>query len=285
MVSIYPPSKDLSNYIECFTILSHNFINVDNKTVSARGIPMLVFPFNIPPCTTLSHGLIKPAFHESFVHEPLILTATNTFNFCTYYGDVNLAMIMLKPTGAYYLMKQTLAGCNNAGFTLKEIGLDKHFNEVQDKLWGVTDPAMAYSLIQGSLSKYFQNISIKASDFSPVFQHIFQKPHQSNISHLREKFRCSERWLEKQCMDQTGLSPKSWLRIVRFRSALNYWINNPLVSSSEVVANFDYYDLSHLNKDFKDFTGHSASQYFEIHLGAEYDLKQNEAGLSSMLQS
>jgi len=53
----------------------------------------------------------------------------------------------------------------------------------------------------------------------------------------------------------------------------------------EMVARFQYNDQSHLIKDFHDFTGSSPVRHFAQYGYAETLLKQNEAGLSTLINS
>jgi AraC-like DNA-binding protein len=67
----------------------------------------------------------------------------------------------------------------------------------------------------------------------------------------------SARQLERQFAIHVGLSPKRFLRVLRFQQVLN-GLNDPASSSSgwaDVAARHGFYDQAHFINDFKAFTG------------------------------
>ena len=106
-----------------------------------------------------------------------------------------------------------------------------------------------------------QPFSIK--DVTPVIEYIFRQNGVVQVKDLMDKFHISRRWLEKQFAEQVGISPKEFVRIVRFNALLTSVKTTPSVSWSEMIDNFGYYDQSHLNRDFHEFTGQSPTQYFK----------------------
>lgn len=106
-----------------------------------------------------------------------------------------------------------------------------------------------------------QPFSIK--DMTPVIDYIFKLNGVVQIKQLTEKFHISQRWLEKQFEEQVGLSPKEFTRVIRFKALVTCVMSTPSVSWTELIDNFGYYDQSHLNRDFHEFTGHSPTEYFK----------------------
>ena len=106
-----------------------------------------------------------------------------------------------------------------------------------------------------------QLFSIK--DVTPVIEHIFRQNGVVQVKDLTHKFHISRRWLQKQFAEQVGISPKELARIIRFNALLTSIEMTPSVSWSEMIDNFGYYDQSHLNRDFHEFTGLSPTQYFK----------------------
>ena len=109
-----------------------------------------------------------------------------------------------------------------------------------------------------------QPFSIK--DMTPVIEYIFRRSGVVQVKDLMDKFHISRRWLEKQFAEQVGISPKEFARITRFNALLTSVKTTPSVSWSEMIDNFGYYDQSHLNRDFHEFTGQSPTEYFKAKL-------------------
>ena len=172
----------------------------------------------------------------------------------------------------------------NTVYTLESTGVRGKFDELQDRLWSVQQPTEAVHWIQVYLTKYFdQKARVGVGDFSPVMHHMLRFPAALTVGDLARKFKCSERWIEKQCAIQTGLPPKSWLRLIRYRAAANYWLRHPEVPWMGIVAKFNYTDQSHLIRDFRAFAGNPPVAHFVQYGRTETMLKQDEAGLSGLL--
>lgn len=103
-------------------------------------------------------------------------------------------------------------------------------------------------------------------DMTPVLEYIFRQKGIVQIKQLTDKFHISRRWLEKQFAEQVGISPKEFARITRFNALLTSVEMTPSVSWSEIIEKFGYYDQSHLNRDFHEFTGQSPTEYFKAKL-------------------
>jgi AraC-like DNA-binding protein len=286
MVHLFNPNPPLSKYVENFLAMSFHFEQEVQQLVSARGVPMLVFPFNSPPKTSLKHGFTGHAYPHETMWEPALLGTNSEFTVCKFEGNVNFVMVMLKPTGAYHFLRDGIKELSNAVATFQELQVEKYFSELQGRLWGIRQPAEVVHMIQLHLCRYFELKNREdVGDFSPVLAYMMRNPSKLTVHSLSKKFKCTERWIEKQCALQTGLSPKSWLRTIRHRAAANYWINNPHASWMEIVARFDYTDQSHLIRDFRHFSGNPPAQHFSMYREAEVGLQQHKVGLSSMIEA
>jgi len=61
--------------------------------------------------------------------------------------------------------------------------------------------------------------------------------------------------------EAVGLSPKKWLRLVRFQRAVAWAASDPLVPWSEVALALGYSDQSHFNREFREFSGLTPGEY------------------------
>jgi AraC-like DNA-binding protein len=75
----------------------------------------------------------------------------------------------------------------------------------------------------------------------------------------------SLRNFERKFKEQVGTSPKSFCRLLRFNSALNFKLNKPQTSWTSIAAEFNYFDIMHLIKDFKQFTNSSPAMLLSEH--------------------
>lgn len=280
MTQVFAPHQFLNTYVSAYLAISHFFEAEFQHLFSARGIPMLIFPFKSPSNTSYKYGIQNTAYPKPLMDEPALLQACNEYAYGSFVGDINFVMVMLKPTSAYHFLQNNVNGMSNQVVLFDNIGIYPFFDELQDRLWKISTPEEAVKLIDQFLRKYFeQKARIGLNDFSPVIDFMLRSSSELTVKNLAKKFRSSERWIEKQCMAQTGLSPKTWLRLIRFRAASNYWLNNPTASWMELVATFNYTDQSHLIRDFKIFSGNTPAFHFSNFGDNESDFKQDKVGL------
>lgn len=78
-----------------------------------------------------------------------------------------------------------------------------------------------------------------------------------NIAQLSDRLSVSERQLQREFKETIGTSPKTYARIIRFRTAMEYLqrLRNDNVSWVEIAYYCGYADQAHFIRDFKEFTG------------------------------
>jgi AraC-like DNA-binding protein len=281
MTHFFPSHPSLKSFISAYLVVSYYFEAAFEHSFSARGIPMLCFPFKAPSNTSYRYAISGNAYPNAVMDEPALLNASSEYAHSTFSGDINFVMVMLQPTAVYHLLQSGLGGLASHVDVLDNYGLPPFFNQLQDQLWKVNNAQQAVKLIDYQLSLYFKNTSVHNKDVSPVLHHIQRVDAQISVRELSQKFRCSERWLEKQFLLQTGISPKTWLRMFRFRAASNYLLQKPDTSWMELVAKFNYTDQSHLIRDFKAFSGSTPAQHFRHYGENETHFNQHRVGLIS----
>jgi AraC-like DNA-binding protein len=78
---------------------------------------------------------------------------------------------------------------------------------------------------------------------------------------LTEELGCSRRHLAARFREQVGIAPKALARILRFRRVLELIERDGVAGWADIAVRCGYYDQSHLNRDFRDFAGHTPSEY------------------------
>lgn len=284
---VYPlsPSPVLLPFVQNYLVLSHHFEEHIQKQFSARGIPMLVFPFGLQSKSSFSHGDDSGKdYLRASMDKPALLFSNSVHSMCTFVGQVSFVMVMLKPTAAFHFIKESVHDKRDSVLMLDELDRASPFLELQERLWGVSTAAAAVALVESYLVPHFQHcLTGTPGDFAPVLDTMLQRPSGWTVQGLANKYRCTERWIEKQCALQTGLPPKTWLRLIRYRSAANYKLLHPMAPWMEVVARFGYVDQSHLIRDFKQFSGNTPTMHLEKEGGTERVFHQNGIGLSGLI--
>lgn len=84
------------------------------------------------------------------------------------------------------------------------------------------------------------------------------------VDHLRQHIHASRRYVEKMFREKIGMSPKQYARIIRVKKISMYLLDPRFQGNlREITHRLDYYDQSHLLKDFKAVMGQSPSVYLQ----------------------
>jgi len=98
--------------------------------------------------------------------------------------------------------------------------------------------------------------------FAQATAYILRSHGNASVNSLASMACQSLKQYERCFADQIGCSPKQFLRIVRFQYSLQYRKLHPRCAPASLAAECGYYDQSHMNRDFRDFTGMSPGRYF-----------------------
>jgi AraC-like DNA-binding protein len=84
---------------------------------------------------------------------------------------------------------------------------------------------------------------------------------QITVSELAGQLGLHIRTIERMFLEHVGLSPKKFIRLIRFQAALQHLKNDgPFANLADLAYSFGYTDQSHLIKDFKSFSHRSPSR-------------------------
>jgi AraC-like DNA-binding protein len=165
--------------------------------------------------------------------------------------------------GVHHFLRESAVALTNHGFSIDNLSLPHTFDDLMDKLHNTTNKRKALQLVENELLSYYDelNIPFSVKNMSPVTNYIARQNGMVKIQDLEDKFRISKRWLEKQFSAQVGVSPKEFARVTRFNALLSQILTDPSVSLNILLDEYGYYDQSHLNKDFNEFTGQTPLAY------------------------
>jgi AraC-like DNA-binding protein len=87
--------------------------------------------------------------------------------------------------------------------------------------------------------------------------------HLSNNRHYAYKANMSVRSFERRFIEQVGVSPKLYSKLLRFNEAMIMKSMHPKKSWTSIAYECSYYDQMHLIKDFKQFSGYTPTEFFK----------------------
>lgn len=83
------------------------------------------------------------------------------------------------------------------------------------------------------------------------------------IEALSKQLNIGRRHLERKFNEQVGMTPRLFLRIVRFQNIFRIIGSKRIKNLTDLTYRAGYFDQSHFNRDFKAFTGMSPKEYFK----------------------
>lgn len=92
-----------------------------------------------------------------------------------------------------------------------------------------------------------------------------------NLRSLMNGCKVSERQLERKFMEHMGITPKRYLRIIRFERALKMLQGNSFGKLSNVAFDLGYSDHAAFTNDFRNCSGFSPNMYLATRKVVEYE--------------
>lgn len=132
--------------------------------------------------------------------------------------------------------------------------LGREVAEVNERLRETEDFREMIKTGEGFLLKKVN--SLKNPDrFDKVFAFSMAKAENLSVESMADRACLSFRQFERKCRERIGISPRVFIRLVRFSRAYRLHEQNPQLSWTSIAHVNGYFDQAHLIRDFKQFTG------------------------------
>ncbi len=79
-------------------------------------------------------------------------------------------------------------------------------------------------------------------------------------NHIYKTYHLSERQFQRRFRERAGIPLNTYLRVVKFQSALEWLHRHPNRAISDTAYRYGYADQSHFNREFRYFTGHTPKE-------------------------
>jgi len=144
-----------------------------------------------------------------------------------------------------------------------ELILNSVFSELRERLLEQDSPAAMFRLAEAMLMKQFQSKLEINSFVGFAVNSILANPAGTIIKSIADKAGYSSKHLINIFSNHTGISPKSFLRIMRFQKAIQDIENTGSISWVALAHDCCYYDQAHLIANFKEFSGFTPMEYMQ----------------------
>lgn len=153
---------------------------------------------------------------------------------------------------------------NNQALDMGAITPDPAFRELSERVGcaqNLTDIAI---LLDAFFLKKLTEIKGHNSFVEFAVRQIFSSDGTISVDRLTSQVHASRRYVEKVFKDKIGISPKQYAQIIRVKKISMYMLDPRFNFNIREISNrLEYYDQSHLLKDFKAIMGQTPSTYLQ----------------------
>jgi len=242
------PDKSISLFVKTIWLFEN-----DDKTIQtnlpffADGYPGLMFQQTDNGLTVKPHAKkMPPLFLYGQTIKPITMDIKGSYTLLIFqlYPFVLKSLFNVIPQSindnCYYL--DDSMGTDINAFT-KQLLTHK---DVQQRINAITELLLSF------FEKKKQNLDYKIKQ---AIESIIQTKGQENISSIAEKLKLNIRTFERRFLNETGLKPKQFAKIIQFQASLNQLTVEDFTKLTDIVYQNGFSDQSHFIRVFKAFTG------------------------------
>jgi AraC-like DNA-binding protein len=173
------------------------------------------------------------------------------------YAPLDQICILFNPSSLRAFTKDSYDSLALSDSVFQEIfGFES--NHMIDSIFAVDDQTRRAEILESLLIKGLNN------EISPRFEEALflmsnSRANSTCIGTLKNKLKISEATLFRLFKTDLGQSPKTYLRTIRFRNALDD-ITKLKRSLTDITYSHNFFDQAHFIKDFKAFSGNTPKQ-------------------------
>lgn len=140
------------------------------------------------------------------------------------------------------------------------------FGDLRERLLETRNLDVRFEIVEQFLLRKFH----RQLDLNPCIAfavgEMTSNPDQINISRMNSQIGYSQKHFTDMFRRQVGVTPKSYLKIIRFQKAVRVIDAATEADWSQVSQDCGFYDQAHFINDFKHFSGFTPAKYAEIKL-------------------
>lgn len=175
-------------------------------------------------------------------------------------GDTDLIAAQFRPGGFAAFVRQGIGELAEQVAPL-DVLWGRPGSQLCEQIYEAATTAEKLALYQTALLKHLVEVP-----YQPRLQNALRQIDQAqgnvSVKWLAEQANLSQKQFERLFEHMVGMMPKRYLRLRRFQRLVS-WLQHcgNAVNWTDLAAQFNYYDHSHLVKDFRTFAGTTPSEF------------------------
>ncbi len=138
------------------------------------------------------------------------------------------------------------------------------FGDLRERLIDTKDVGRRFLMVEEFLLKRFASKLHINPCVSYAVSEMTERPDRLNIARMNRKIGYSQRHFTDMFRRQIGVTPKSYLKIMRFQKAIRKIDDSSSPDWGDIAVDCGFYDQAHFINDFKHFSGFTPEQYAKI---------------------
>lgn len=252
------PSSLLSPYIKQYWGIENCIANGESYThrIIPSGFIEMSFYFDDLP--------VALDYSKNLPSQSILSGQLNSFYNISISGHLKMFSISFKPLGAFMFFELPLNEISNQNIPLKALFKDE-INKIEDLLYESKTFYDKVDIIEKYLLQLLKKKE-KIFDYNRIshsLQIINKSRGKTQVEYLSAEACLSRKQFERTFSAFIGLSPKQFIKVIRFQNALFTKHQYPNDSLTKLAYDVGYFDQSHMVNNFKSLSGLSPKQYFK----------------------
>ncbi len=138
------------------------------------------------------------------------------------------------------------------------------FAYLRERLLEIKEVNSRFECVEEFLLKTFHTKFITNPCVEYAVSEILRQSDQVNLGRLNQKIGYSQRHFIEMFKRQVGVTPKGYLKIIRFQKTINKIEECDDIDWTPISQECGFYDQSHFIRDFRFFSGFTPSEYLRL---------------------
>ncbi len=234
------------------------------ERIVPTGHVFVIFEFDHIPRYTYDNETLKPLKTFSKVW---VSGTHRNFLSISAHPHSEMLVVQFKPTGAFPFIHLPVQELRDKVVAAEEI-FGKEILAVRDELLQAQSPQAKFELAATWLTNRFDSKK-EAPAYLLAFTERLQKEAVPNLNTIIDSYPATQKQLIAHFKKYVGLTPKYYLRILRFNEILKKIHQKEKVPWTEIAYSCDYSDQSHFIKEFFLFSGFNPQEFIKMEFTRE----------------
>jgi AraC-like DNA-binding protein len=264
MYKSFLAAPSLREFVRNYTLIEFQFNNHESRPLKQRPPkPEQKIVFYIKGAPNIrnhaSGNIQTPPPVSIYSHQREKTTIQLTSEFSAF-------IIFLQPGVLHRLIQLPMLELPQGSFDA-ELFFGTEVRVVLDQLASADSPSSMISIVEQFLFAKCKQLKLKSS-IDTIADYLLVDPTHFSLDALAIQACLSSKQFYRRSTERIGMSPKLYSRLSRFTHAHRYKITHPYSSWSSIAQEFCYTDYHHMEKEFKEFAGHTPQEWINIELAA-----------------